>query len=60
MTNLYSILDRNSYGYPINLDADGKTYALGTYATLEEAWAAIEFDAAEYTRTDYIVTDANA
>jgi hypothetical protein len=60
MNNIYTILDRNSYGYPINLDADGNTYALGTYATLEEAWAAIEFDAAEYAVTDYIITDANA
>ena len=60
MTNLYTILDRNSYGYPINLDADGKTYALGTYATLEEALSAIASDAAEYAVADYIVTDANA
>ena len=59
MTNIYTILERNSYGYPIILDA-GDTYALGTYATLEEVWAAIEFDAAEYGVTDYTVTDANA
>jgi len=60
MTSIYTIGNRIDLGYPLTLDDDGNTYALGTYPTLEEAWAAIEFDAAEYARTDYIVTDANA
>jgi hypothetical protein len=60
MTSIYTIGDRIDLGYPVNLDADGKRYALGTYATLEEAWAAIDINAAEYAVTDYIVTDANA
>jgi hypothetical protein len=60
MTNIYTISNRTNFGYPVNMDVDGNTFALGTYATVAEALAAIDIDAAEYAVADYIVTDANA
>ena len=61
MTSIYTILDRTDFGfYPVNLDVDGNTVAIGTYATVANALAAIDIDAAENTLTDYTVTDANA
>lgn len=61
MTSIYTILDRTDFGfYPVILDVDGLTGAIGTYATVANALAAIDINAAEYALTDYIVTDANA
>jgi len=60
MTSIYTIGDRIDLGYPVTLDHDGSTFALGTYPTLEEALSVIEWTSAEYAVTDYIITDANA
>ena len=57
MTIIYTIGDRIDLGYPLTLDDDGNTYALGTYPTIEEAFSVIASDAAEYAFTDYIVTE---